>query len=63
MTAQGEIIKASAKENPNLFWGLKGLGFNFGYVVFRGTKLEHVDKIEIAEKKGEHRVGKENMRK
>ena len=32
VTAGGELIKASAHENADLFWGLKGGGGNFGIV-------------------------------
>jgi hypothetical protein len=32
VTAHGEIIKVSDEENPDLFWGLKGGGGNFGIV-------------------------------
>ena len=32
VTAEGEIIKANANENSDLFWGLKGGGGNFGIV-------------------------------
>jgi FAD binding domain len=36
VTADGELLKASARENADLFWGLKGGGGNFGIV----TSLE-----------------------
>jgi len=36
VTADGKIVKASAHENADLFWGLKGGGGNFGIV----TSLE-----------------------
>ncbi|MDZ7626084.1 MAG: FAD-binding oxidoreductase [Ignavibacteriaceae bacterium] len=32
VTIEGEIINVSDKENPDLFWGLKGGGGNFGIV-------------------------------
>lgn len=30
VTASGDMIKVSDKENADLFWGMKGSGFNFG---------------------------------
>jgi FAD/FMN-containing dehydrogenase len=37
VTADGEVLTASADENPDLFWGIKGGGCNFGVV----TKFEY----------------------
>jgi FAD/FMN-containing dehydrogenase len=32
VTAEGEIVRASARENPDLFWAIRGGGGNFGIV-------------------------------
>mgnify|MGYP003286523087 CR=1 FL=1 len=32
VTADGELVRVSAEEHPDLFWGLKGGGGNFGIV-------------------------------
>jgi hypothetical protein len=32
VTADGELLRVSAYEHPDLFWGLKGGGGNFGIV-------------------------------
>ena len=32
VTAEGQIVRASETENPDLFWAVRGAGFNFGVV-------------------------------
>ncbi|KAL9639040.1 MAG: hypothetical protein Q9164_001175 [Protoblastenia rupestris] len=32
VTAKGDLINVSASENEDLFWGMRGAGFNFGIV-------------------------------
>ena len=38
--ANGQLVKASANENPDLFWALRGGGGNFGVVVSFVFKLQ-----------------------
>lgn len=32
VTAEGELLRASSSENPDLFWGIRGGGGNFGII-------------------------------
>jgi hypothetical protein len=48
ITAEGEFVKASASENPDLFWGLRGGGGNFGIVTNFEFRLNPVGPIVLA---------------
>ena len=45
VTADGRLVRASAEENEDLFWGLKGGGGNFGIVTSFEYRLHPVTQI------------------
>lgn len=48
ITADGEFVKASERENPDLFWGVRGGGGNFGIVTDFEFRLNPVGPIVLA---------------
>jgi hypothetical protein len=49
VTADGSIVRANAKENPDLFWALRGGGGNFGVVTEFEVKLHPLTSVLLAE--------------
>jgi FAD/FMN-containing dehydrogenase len=47
VTASGQFLRASATENPDLFWGLKGGGGNFGIVTALEYQLHPVGPVVL----------------
>lgn len=45
VTADGELVAASAEDHPDLFWALRGAGGNFGAVTSFTYKLHSVSKV------------------
>ena len=48
ITAEGEFVKASASENEDLFWGVRGGGGNFGIVTEFAFRLNPVGPTVLA---------------
>jgi FAD/FMN-containing dehydrogenase len=47
VTAKGKLVRASAKENPDLFWGLRGGGGNFGVATSFEFQLYPVNPVML----------------
>src|SRR5260370_42187986 len=45
VTAEGSIVPTNAKENPDLFWALRGGGGNFGVVTEFEVKLHPLTSV------------------
>jgi FAD/FMN-containing dehydrogenase len=39
VTAKGDIVEASKTSNPDLFWGIRGAGTNFGVITSATYKI------------------------
>ena len=49
VTTESSVVRASAKENPDLFWALRGGGGNFGVVTEFDVKLHPLTSVVLAE--------------
>jgi FAD/FMN-containing dehydrogenase len=45
VTAEGEVVQCSADENPELFWGMRGAGQNFGVATQIEYRLHPLNKV------------------
>src|SRR5260221_500143 len=49
VTADSSVVRSNSKENPDLFWALRGGGGNFGVVTEFGVKLHPLTSVVLAE--------------
>ena len=49
VTADSSVVRANSKENPDLFWALRGGGGNFGVVTEFDLKLHPLTSVALAE--------------
>ncbi|MGB6735538.1 MAG: FAD-binding oxidoreductase [Candidatus Sulfotelmatobacter sp.] len=49
VTADSSVVRADSKENPDLFWALRGGGGNFGVVTEFELKLHPLTSVALAE--------------
>src|SRR5215472_3578500 len=47
VTADGRLLRVSASEHPDLFWGVRGGGGNFGIVTAFAFRLHPVDQLLV----------------
>lgn len=45
--ADGQLVRANANENPELFWALRGGGGNFGVVTAIHVRLHSIEKVLV----------------
>ena len=49
VTADGRVVRASATENPDLFWAVRGAGANFGIVTHFEFEVDEVGEVGWAQ--------------
>lgn len=49
VTADGRVVRASADENPELFWGMRGAGFEFGVAVAFEFEADEIGDVGFAQ--------------